>query len=184
MKRPGKKHTNILLPKQSNVSSSPKELFYKSRGAGTPVDVYSCTGTAVGLRYTTTPRYSTFSPPPSFSKKGFYLRALGVSAGLWLCLNFSLRNGEAKQTEPSAFRSKTEPQNRSLAGGSRHTVPALTSPKTNTLKTRPPQPGNQKKKGADFNSNNQPPLSHLRSLRQFSPENWAHSNLFTRPSLV
>lgn len=146
MKRPGKKHTNILPPKQSNVISSPKELFYKSRGAGTPVDVYSCAGTAVRLRYTTTPRYSTFSPPPSFSKKGFYLRALGVSAGLWLCLNFSLRNGEAKQTEPSAFRSKTEPQNRSLAGGSRHTVPALTSPKTNTLKTRPPQPGNQKKK--------------------------------------
>lgn len=69
------------------------------------------------------------------------MRALGVSAGLWLCLNFSLRNGEAKQTEQSAFRSKTEPQNRSLAGGWRRTVPALTSPKTNTLKTRPPQPG-------------------------------------------
>lgn len=82
-----------------------------------------------------------FFSPLAFSEKGFYLRALGVSAGLWLCLNFSLRNGEAKQTEQSAFRSKTEPQNRSLAGGSRHTVPALTSPKTNTLKTRPPQPG-------------------------------------------
>lgn len=38
--------------------------------------------------------------------KGFYLRALGVSAGLWQRLKFSLRNGEAKQTEPSAFRSK------------------------------------------------------------------------------
>lgn len=34
------------------------------------------------------------------------MRALGVSAGLWQCLNFSLRNGEAKQTEQSAFRSK------------------------------------------------------------------------------
>lgn len=41
-----------------------------------------------------------------FCVKGFYLRALGVSAGLWQCLNFSLRNGEAKQTEQSAFRSK------------------------------------------------------------------------------
>lgn len=29
-----------------------------------------------------------------------------MSAGLWQCLNFSLRNGEAKQTELSAFRSK------------------------------------------------------------------------------
>lgn len=102
-----------------------------------------------------------FFSPTSFSKKGFYLRALGVSAGLWLCLNFSLRNGEAKQTEPSAFRSKTEPQNRSLAGGSRHTVPALTSPKTNTLKTRPPQPGNKKKKRGRFEL--QKPASSLAS---------------------
>lgn len=38
--------------------------------------------------------------------KGFHLRALGVSAGLWQRLNFSLRNGEAKQTELSAFRLK------------------------------------------------------------------------------
>lgn len=46
-----------------------------------------------------TPRYA-------FSVKGFYLRALGVSAGLWQRLNFSLRNREAKQTELSAFRSE------------------------------------------------------------------------------
>lgn len=38
--------------------------------------------------------------------KSFYLRALGVSAGLWQRWNFSLRNGEAKQTEQSAFRSE------------------------------------------------------------------------------
>lgn len=38
--------------------------------------------------------------------KDFYLRVLGVSAGLWQRLKFSLRNGEAKQTEPSAFRSE------------------------------------------------------------------------------
>lgn len=93
------------------------------------------------------------------------MRALGVSAGLWLRLNFSLRNGEAKQTEQSAFRSKTEPQNRSLAGGSRHTVPALTSPKTNTLKTRPPQPGRRSsgKKSVDLNWNNQPALTSAAS---------------------
>lgn len=131
-------------------------------------------------------------PPPPASKKGFYLRALGVSAGLWLCLNFSLRNGEAKQTEPSALRSKTEPRNRSLAGGSRHTVPALTSPKTNTLKTRPPQPGNRElqerereKKQKGKRSELQQPASSLPSTVSAGLfEHWAHSTLFTRLSLV
>lgn len=51
----------------------------------------------------TTPRYSFFYSPVW---RVFYLHALGVSAGLWQRLHFSLRNGEAKQTELSAFRSK------------------------------------------------------------------------------
>lgn len=50
-----------------------------------------------------------------------------------------------------------EPQSHSLACGSQHTVPALTSPKINTLKTRPPQPESgigEGKKSLDLNSIN------------------------------
>lgn len=101
MKRLGTKPTNILPLKQSNTISSPKEPFYKmSEGQRhqwicTPAQGWCSPDVAA------TPRYILF-----FCVKGFYLRALGVSAGLWQRLNFSLRNGEAKQTEPSAFRSK------------------------------------------------------------------------------
>lgn len=152
----------------------------ESRDANRCVFLHRDSGQGPDINDYTQVRHFFPPPPPPASKKGFYLRALGVSAGLWLCLNFSLRNGEAKQTEPSAFRSKTEPQNRSLAGGSRHTVPALTSPKTNTLKTRPPQPGNrelQEKKAKGLNSNNQPPRSLLQSRPVFLST--GHTRLFS-----
>lgn len=122
-----------------NTISSPKEPFYKMRESESTTNrscerrVPPCTGVAQS-------RCSDYTQVHFLYVRGFYLRALGVSAGLWQPLNFSLRNGEAKQTELSAFRSKTEPQNHSLACGSQHSVPALTSPKTNTLRTSPPQP--------------------------------------------
>ncbi len=103
MKRLGTKHTNILPLKQSNAISSPKEPFYKMR-VGQQRHRQTCTPAPRWWRgpdVATTPRYVFF-----LCVKGFYLRALGVSAGLWQRLNFSLRNGEAKQTEQSAFRSK------------------------------------------------------------------------------
>lgn len=141
MKRPGKKHTNILLPNSQKSSHLLKSSFTSAGERSLQQTWILALGRRSGADIRLHPGTTRFSPPVALSEKGFYLRALGVSAGLWLSLNFSLRNGEAKQTEQSAFRSKTEPQNRSLAAGSRHTVPALTSPKTNTLKTRLPQPG-------------------------------------------
>lgn len=73
-------------------------------------------------------------------ERGFYLHALGVSAELWQSREFSLRNGEAKTNRAVCMQVEAEPQNRSLARGSQHSVPALTSPKTNTLKTHSPRP--------------------------------------------
>lgn len=102
MKRLGTKHTNILPLKQSNAISSPKEPFYKMRAGQHRHQCTPALGWWWGPDVATTPRYIFFF----FCVKGFYLRALGVSAGLWQRLNFSLRNGEAKQTELSAFRSK------------------------------------------------------------------------------
>lgn len=74
----------------------------ESRTAETPIDAYPCTGVVVRSRCSDYTQVHFFF----LCVKGFYLRALGVSAGLWQRLNFSLRNGEAKQTEQSAFRSK------------------------------------------------------------------------------
>lgn len=71
--------------------------------AESPIYMYPSSGVVLRSRWRdyTQVRYFFF-----LCVKGFYLRALGVSAGLWQLQNFSLRNGEAKQTEPSAFRSK------------------------------------------------------------------------------
>lgn len=79
--------------------------------------------------------------------KCFLLLCEGV---LFACLGCERRTLAASKILPEKRRSKTnravciqveaEPHNHSLACGSQHSVPALTSPKTNTLKTRPPQP--------------------------------------------
>lgn len=77
-------------------------LQVESRTAETTVEVYPCTGAVLKSRCSDYTQVQFFF----LCVKGFYVRALGVSAGLWQRLNFSLRNGKAKQTEPSAFRSK------------------------------------------------------------------------------
>lgn len=95
---------------------------------------------------------------------------------LFACLGCERRTLAVSKILPEKRGSKTnravciqvgaEPQNHSLACGSQHSVPALTSPKTNTLNTRPPQPEAERnlRKSLDSNSINKcfppPSLSH------------------------
>lgn len=163
MKRLGRQHTNILPPTQSNAISSPKEPFYKMRY------VWNCTlppGEVVKSRwrdYTQVLFFFSFSPCEGL---------------LFACLGCERRTLAASKILPEKRGSKTnravciqvgaEPQNHSLACGSQHSVPALTSPKTNTLNTRPPQPEAERnlRKSLDSNSINKcsppppPSLSH------------------------
>lgn len=108
----------------------------ESRTAETPIDAYPCTGVVVRSRCS------------DYTQVHFFFSLCeGV---LFACLGCERRTLAAPKFLPEKRRSKTnravciqveaEPQNHSLACGSQHTVPALTSPKTNTLKTRPPQP--------------------------------------------
>lgn len=73
----------------------------ESRTAETPTDVYPCTGVVARSRcsdYTQVPFF--------FLCERVLFACLGCECRTWQHLNFSLRNGEAKQTEQSAFRSK------------------------------------------------------------------------------
>lgn len=135
MKRPGTKHTNILPLKQSNAISQ-RDLL-RDDTAETPE-----TWVTVVVRS----RCSDYTQVLFFFF--FFFRLCEVV--LFACLGCERRTLAALKFLPEKRRSKTnrtvciqvgaEPQNHSLACGSQHTVPALTSPKTNTLKTRPPQP--------------------------------------------
>lgn len=137
MKRLGTKHTNILPLKQSNAISSPKEPFYKIR-AGQQRQRWKCT-LALGRCWK--------SRCSDYTQVHFFFLCKGV---LFACLGCERRTLAASKFLPEKRKSKTnravciqveaEPQNHSLACGSQHSVPALTSPKTNTLKTHPPQP--------------------------------------------
>lgn len=119
---------------------------------------------------------------------------------LFACLGCERRTLAASKILPEKRGSKTnravciqvgaEPQNHSLACGSQHSVPALTSPKTNTLNTRPPQPEAERnlRKSLDSNSINKcspHPLSSTATSRtDVFTERWANADLFTHLSLV
>lgn len=119
---------------------------------------------------------------------------------LFACLGCERRTLAASKILPEKRGSKTnravciqvgaEPQNHSLACGSQHSVPALTSPKTNTLNTRPPQPEAERnlRKSLDSNSINKcspHPLSSTATSRtDVFTERWANADLFTNLSLV
>lgn len=145
MKRLGTKHTNILPLKQSNAISSPKEPFYK---------------TSEGQRHQwiCTPPGVVQSRCSGYTQVHFLFLCEAV---LFACLGCECKTLAASKFLPEKQRSKTnravwiqvetEPQNHSLACGSQHSVPALTSPKTNTLKTSPPQPeGEESEKKFSF----------------------------------
>lgn len=119
---------------------------------------------------------------------------------LFACLGCERRTLAASKILPEKRGSKTnravciqvgaEPQNHSLACGSQHSVPALTSPKTNTLNTRPPQPEAERnlRKSLDSNSINKcsphPLSSTATSWTDVFTERWANADLFTHLSLV
>lgn len=120
----------------------------ESGTAEMPVDVRSCAGTVVRSRCS------------SYTQVHFFFFFFGAKGVLFACLGCERRALALSKFLPEKRRGKTnravciqvdaEPQSHSLACGSQHTVPALTSPKINTLKTRPPQPesgiGEEKKK--------------------------------------
>lgn len=147
MKRLGTKHTNTQPLKQSNAISSPKEPFYKIR---------------VGQQrhqWKSTPAVEWWwSPDVATTPRYIISLCEGV---LFACLGCERRTLAASKFLPEKRRSKTnrtvciqieaEPQNHSLACGSHHSVPTLTSPKTNTLKIHQPQPeGEESEKKCRF----------------------------------
>lgn len=130
MKRLGTKHTNILPLRQSNAISSPKEPFYKKRVAQQRHQ----------QRWSTC---SDYTQVHFFGVKVFFFflfACLGCERRTLAALKFLPEKRRSKTNRAVCIQVEAEPQNHSLACGSQHTVPALTSPKTNTLKTRPPQP--------------------------------------------
>lgn len=113
------------------------------------------------------------------------MRALGVSAGLWQCLNFSLRNGEAKQTEQSAFRSKLN--RRTTVWPVVHNILFqhwlhLKQTLSRHVHLSQRERGIWEKKSFDLNSINQSALSHrvlLCPIFFFSSQSAGHTQIFS-----
>lgn len=149
----------------------------ESRTAETPIDVHSCAGMVVRSRC------SDYTQVHFFLCEGVLFACLGCERRTLAVSKFLPEKRRSKTNRAVCIQVEAEPQNHSLACGSQHTVPALTSPKTNTLKTRPPQPKrerNLRKKSLDLNSINQSALSHRVLLCSifFSPSA-GHTQIFS-----
>lgn len=136
--------------------SSAKEPVYKMseerrhRGISTPVLGWCSPDVAA------TPRYFFFSlcEEVLFAWLGCEGRTLAAS-------KFLPEKQRGKTNRAVCIQVKAEPQNHSLACGSQHSVPALTSPKTNTPRTGTPQlEGDESETKFSLNSNSTNRLPH------------------------